>query len=268
MNQKARCMPPSENPVLLAVSHGTSSREGRAAVSALVDAVARALPAVEVRPGYVDVQVPKAADLVESLEPGRRAVVVPLLLSAGYHVHVDLVRTIEEARADQPHIVLAPPLGPDDRLVQVLRERVVQAGGSGRDRIVLAAAGSSDPRAVADCRESARRLGRLLGVPVAIGFLAAAEPTVSDAVRIASAEVASIARTARAGGADPAGRPPRIIVASYLLAPGYFYDLLRVSGADVISAPLTTPSGPVPTALVDLVVERYRQGVASLVPAS
>jgi sirohydrochlorin ferrochelatase len=261
--QKANRMPVSDHPNLLAVSRGTSSREGRVAMSALLEAVTRALPEVAVKSGFVDLQVPKLADLVGSVSPEQSAVLVPLLLSEGYEANAEIADTVEGASSG--NLMLARAIGPDDRLVTVLRERLVQVGATRRDRIVLAGLGSGDPKAVADCRDMARRLGRMLGVPVAVGFVAASEPTVSDAVRVASAEVASIVRTARAGG--PGTRPPRVIVSSYVLTPGYYYDLLRVSGADIITPPLMTPTGPTPQALVDLVAERYHQAAASLVQA-
>ncbi len=255
-------MPSTDVSTLVTVSHGTRSQEGRAAVAALIDAVARAVPGIGVESSFIDVQVPKIDDVVRSMRPEDRAVVIPFLLSSGYQVHEDIVRAVDEAAPCPGSLTLARPLGPDDRLVSVLRERLVQVGATTRDRIVLAAAGSSDQRAIADCRETARRLGRLLGIPVTLGFLAASEPTVADAVRMASSEVSSIVRTARAGGSEI--RAPRIIVSSYLLAPGYFYDLLRVSGADLITSPLLTPTGPVPAQLVELVVDRYRQGLLAV----
>ena len=139
-------------PVLLACAHGTRSPAGRTAVARLVGAVAAALPGVEVVPTWVDVQTPDlAARTVE--HAGRPVVVVPLLLSAGYHVYVDVARAVA---ADELHRV-GPALGPDRALARLLARRVHEAcERSGaplgeRDAVLLAAAGSSDRRAVADC---------------------------------------------------------------------------------------------------------------------
>ena len=108
-------MTTSDAPVLLACAHGTSSPSGRTAVQRLVDAVAAELPDVEVVPTWVDVQTP---DLTERTEQyaGRPAVVVPLLLSAGYHVYVDVA---EAVAADDLHRVSAA-LGPDRALARLL----------------------------------------------------------------------------------------------------------------------------------------------------
>ncbi|MEN2738774.1 CbiX/SirB N-terminal domain-containing protein [Microbacterium sp. X-17] len=224
-------------PALLAVSHGTSSAAGRAAVSALVDAVAAALPEVTVRLAHVDVQQPDVAAGLAALPPGP-VVIVPLLLSAGYHVRVDLVA---QARA-RAGTVISPALGPDPRLVDALVARIHDLAPGDADAIVLAVAGSSDARANADCVEVGALLERRLGREVTVGFLAAAEPRLGDAVAHASE---------RAGGGQ-------VVVATYLLAPGHFHDLAeRLAGTARVARPLLDADPPFP-GLVDLVVDRYR----------
>lgn len=235
---------------LLAVSHGTSSPEGQGAVAALVDSVARARHELHVAAGFVDVQQPDVAAALADLDPQGIVVVVPLLLSAGYHVHVDLRE--ELAAAAEHTTVLAAALGPDDRLVALLARRLREAGLRPDDRVVLAAAGSSDQRAVADCAETARRLGILLRREVGVGFISAATPRLADAV--------VDARALSAGG--------RVVLASYLLAPGYFAALAHEAGADVVSAPLLVANRFPPAELVTLVGERYDHAVAMRLAAN
>ena len=235
-------------PALVAASHGTSSPEGRAAVAALVDAVRGASDAAtEVLDAFVDVQQPDVASVLDALgsDDGRAAVIVPLLLSAGYHVHVDLA---DEARGRAATVTGA--LGPDDRLVDVLVARLVEAGLRWDDRVVLATAGSSDARAVDDCRDMGRRLAERLGRRVAVGFLSAARPSVAEAV-------------ANTRATHPVSR---VVVASYLLAPGYFHDLAAAAGGDVTTAPLLRADAAPPAGLVDLVLDRYAE--AALSPAA
>ena len=227
----------------VAASHGTSAADGRAAVAALVDAVRRAAPRVVVEDAFVDVQQPDVASVLDRLDDLRAAVVVPLLLSAGYHVHVDLAREVAQA-AGAP--VLAAALGPDDRLVGVLAERLAEAGLRGDDRVVLAAAGSSDVRAVDDCRVVGRRLAARLGRPVAVGFLSAARPSLADAI-------------ARTRATHPVSR---VVVSSYLLAPGYFHDLAVAAGGDVVTAPVLRADAAPPASLVGLVLDRYTEALA------
>jgi hypothetical protein len=49
----------------------------------------------------------------------------------------------------------------------------------------------------------------------------------------------------------------RVVVASYLLAPGFFADLAAKAGGDVTTAPLLVADEPAPAELVDVVVDRY-----------
>ncbi|MFI7484285.1 sirohydrochlorin chelatase [Kocuria sp. M1R5S2] len=234
----------TENPVLLACAHGTRSPAGRTAVQRLVDAVAARLPGVEVVPTWVDVQTPDLAERTEEYA-GRPAVVVPLLLSAGYHVYVDVA---EAVAADEQHRV-SGALGPDRALARLLARRVHEAcerAGAPlgeRDAVVLATAGSSDRRAVVDCAAMAELLGEELGRPVTVSYLAAARPRVAEAVSAARGSLAE-------GG--------RVVVANYLLAPGFFLDQSHGAGADVDAEPLAVPEGDVPAELVDVVVSRYR----------
>ena len=232
-------------PALVAASHGTSSPEGRAAVAALVDAVRGASDAAtEVLDAFVDVQQPDVPSVLDGLDE-RQAVIVPLLLSAGYHVHVDLA---DEARGRAATVTGA--LGPDDRLVDVLVARLVEAGLRWDDRVVLATAGSSDARAVDDCRDMGRRLAERLGRRVAVGFLSAARPSVAEAV-------------ANTRATHPVSR---VVVASYLLAPGYFHDLAAAAGGDVTTAPLLRADAAPPAGRVDLGLDRYAE--AALSPAA
>src|SRR5690606_7506670 len=70
---------------LIACSHGTDSPAGRTTIARLVGMVRDRLPGVRVVKAFVDVESPAVADVVAH-ESGRDdVVVVPLLLSAGFH---------------------------------------------------------------------------------------------------------------------------------------------------------------------------------------
>ncbi|MET0934312.1 MAG: CbiX/SirB N-terminal domain-containing protein [Mycetocola sp.] len=228
---------------LVAISHGTSSPAGQAAVAGLVDAVSASLPFASVEGGFVDVQQPDVPATLDRLASDQPAVIVPLLLSAGFHVHVDLVN---EAAASGRVTAISRALGPDGRLVRLLARRLDEAGLTDSDAVVLCAAGSTDARAVADCRETADRLARLLGRPVSVGFISAATPPIETAVAAARA-------------AHPASR---VFVSTYLLAPGYFADLAHATTADVATAPLLTDGGEAPNELIDIVRDRYLEVLA------
>ena len=121
-------------PVLIACSHGTSSPAGQASVAGLVSAVAARRPDLDVRAAFVDVEEPRVTAVLENLDGGP-ARVVPLLLSAGYHVHVDLA----EAVAAHPDATLAAALGPDPRIAQLLATRLLDAGLRDDDAVIVAA---------------------------------------------------------------------------------------------------------------------------------
>jgi sirohydrochlorin ferrochelatase len=239
-------MSASPPPALVGIAHGTSSAEGREAVAGLMTAVARAEPGLETALGYVDVQQPDTPTTLAALPDGVPAIVVPLLLSAGYHVHVDLTdAVVGEAAASARAITLAGALGPDDRLVELLCERLEQVALHTDDSLVLAVAGSSDARAVTDCRVVADRLSAATGRDVALGFLSAVRPRLACAV--------TIERIVRPGS--------RVVVSSYLLAPGYFQGLVEKAGADVVTAPLLVAIEPVSPLLVAVVTDRYRSAL-------
>lgn len=226
------------DPALAGFAHGTSSPAGQALVAQLMDAVAAARPALTVRLGFVDVQEPDIEQTFASLDAASQVAVVPLLLSAGYHVHVDLRRGV--AKREGP-TVLAGALGPDPRLAVILHRRLEQIGFTAGDSLVLAVAGSSDARAVADCRTAAGYLAEVMGVEVTLGFLSAAEPRL---------DVAILAERER----HPQSR---IVVGTYLLAPGFFFDLAVAAGGDVIAAPLLAEGEETPRELVDIILDRY-----------
>ncbi|WP_312173046.1 CbiX/SirB N-terminal domain-containing protein, partial [Microbacterium sp.] len=153
-------------PLLLAVSHGTSDAEGARAIADLVDAVAAARPDVEVRSAFVDVQQPDAADLLPTIDGP--VVIVPLLLSRGFHVHHDL----HGMAAKKADAVVSAAMGPDPRLAEVLADRLAAASstkgpdaadfpdspGNPATPVILAVAGSRDPASLTDAEAMASLL--------------------------------------------------------------------------------------------------------------
>ncbi|WP_106267411.1 MULTISPECIES: sirohydrochlorin chelatase [Isoptericola] len=229
-------------PTLLAISHGTSSPVGAGAVATLVDAVAaRLADEAPVHAGFVDVQQPDVATCLDGLRQ-ESTVIVPLLLSAGFHVHVDLRHEIDDAVGAGIDVRLAGALGPDRRLIDLLERRLTEAGLAAGDVVVLAAAGSSDARAVTDCERTGELLADRTGHPVSVGYIANATPRVPDVVASVRAE-------------HPGAR---VVTASYLMAPGYFQTLAEKAGGDVTTDPLLPADGEAPEEMVDIVIERYR----------
>jgi sirohydrochlorin ferrochelatase len=238
-------------PIMVACAHGTSSQQGAAEVSALRAAIADLRPGLDVREAYVDVQQPDLVDVVAGLPEGVSAVVVPLLLSVGYHVKVDIARAVKS----RPGTLAAAPLGPDPRLAALLDQRLREAGVTDRDLIVLAAAGSSNPNAAVSVEELADQLRELRSNRIEPAYGASAKPSVPDAVAFLREEAAGGAGAGEsAGGVDLGGR---VVIASYLLAPGFFHDQLAKAGADLVTEPLL-PS----EVLAEIALDRFDAAVA------
>jgi sirohydrochlorin ferrochelatase len=255
------------SPILIACAHGTSNAQGAAEVNALRDAIAALRPGLDVREAYVDVQQPDLVDVVAGLPDdqaagapqtaggpgaaGASAVVVPLLLSVGYHVKVDIAKAVKR----RPGTVAAAPLGPDPRLAALLDQRLREAGATDNDAIVLAAAGSSNPNAAVSVEELAEQLRALRSNRIVPAYGASAKPSVPEAVAMLREEAAGGAGAGEsAGGVSVGGR---VVVASYLLAPGFFHDQLAKAGADLVTEPLL----PSPV-LAEIALERYDAALA------
>lgn len=226
--------PSHMTPVL--VAHGTRSAAGVSVVAAIADLVSERIGRTRV--AFVDVLGPNPSDVLSELDGP--AVVVPAFLAAGYHVRKDLPDHV--AHSGHPDVTVTPSLGPDPALAHVLYRRLIQVGWCPGDAVVLAAAGSSDASACADVGRAARQLADLVGVPVEVGFVTTASPTVPDAVA-----------AARAHGTG------RVVIAAYLLAPGLFHTRLSDCGADAVTDPL----GADP-AIADLLVSRFVAAATSV----
>jgi sirohydrochlorin ferrochelatase len=224
---------------LIACSHGTRFPEGRDAVHALLAQVRALLPDVAVAEAFVDVQEPSIDDVVARV--AGPAVIVPLLLSAGFHTGVDIAR----AARTRDDVVATDPLGPHPLLAETLLARLREAGLRAGDHVVLAAAGSSRPESAAHVERTRELLAPLLPHPVTVGYAAGADPRIADAVQ-----------AARAAGAR------RVVAASYVLAPGFFANQVAAAGADVVTAPL----GPDPR-IARVIAERYRAGARAVTAA-
>jgi sirohydrochlorin ferrochelatase len=217
------------NPTLLAVAHGSRHPAAQETIGTLARQVSRLAPVLQVRVAFVQHAEPSLPAALGAAGPN--TVIVPLLLSTGYHLTTDLAGAARAIGAR-----LADPLGPDPLLVTALAGRLAEAGAPDGTPVVLAAAGSSDPAAQADAAVQARLLGERLNAPVTVGFASAARPSVAEAVADLGART---------------GQP--VAVATYLLAPGHFHDQLRQAGAGWVTAPL----GGHP-ALAGVVIDRYR----------
>jgi sirohydrochlorin ferrochelatase len=248
--------------VLVGTSHGTDDPAGQAAVRALLDGVRAARPGLDVREAFVDVQQPEVGEvLAGAVRDAGTAVVVPLLLSTGYHVRHDIAQAVAAVNASDGGVaVAAEPLGPHPLLVDILADRYAAAEAAhgpfrSDDAVVLAAAGSSVAAAATAVEEVTSALAQRLGRFVTPSYGAGAEPRVPAAVAAARA----------AAGSSGAPGAARVIVVSYLLAPGYFLDRVLEAGADVVTDPVAGPAAAekADPRLVQVVLDRYDAAISS-----
>lgn len=230
----------------LLVAHGTRNPLGVAMIGDLAAAMADALDE-QVRVGFVDVLGPTPAEVLRSVrdEP---TIVIPALLSSGYHVRADVPRYV--AASGHQRVTVTRPLGPSPELARVMLCRLLEVGWRPDDQVVLVAAGTRDPRARGELQFTAAALSALVGHRVSIAFAAPCRdgsgyPSVPDVVA-----------TVRRSGAR------RVALASYLLADGIFQGRLHSAGADVVSAPL----GLHP-AVIRLACRRRREAAICQAPA-
>jgi sirohydrochlorin ferrochelatase len=234
--------------VLIGVAHGSKDPRAAATIESLLGRVRRRLPGVDVRAAYLGHAAPSLPSVLGAVPAGAAVTVLPLLLTDAYHSKVDLPRLLPAT------VACGSPLGPHPLLVRALERRLAEAGVTPDPgtAVVLAAAGSSDPAAnaaVARMAAAWQRMGRWRAVVPA--FASAAAPAPAEAV----------AALSQNGGN---GRNGDVVVASYLLAPGFFADRIREqaiqAGATAVSAVL----GAAPE-VAALIADRYAQ--AALLPA-
>ena len=242
---------------LVAASHGTDNIGGAKSISDLVKKVAKALPDVKVLEAFVDVQQPDVpASFSEAASFGVTDItIVPLLLATGYHVRQDIADASFEFNESHSgtEVIISPALGPDERMVDVLIQRLDEAGATAAtaadDLIVFTVAGSSDQRAQAESElvklmlEEALTARNGFETKVEIAFLSAAEPKLKDLIPKLKFQ-------------NPR---KRVVVSTYLLADGFFAGLTNKVGAHLASEPLLVEGTEPPQQLVDIIVERYQR---------
>ncbi|MDH6215521.1 sirohydrochlorin chelatase [Streptomyces pseudovenezuelae] len=232
-------------PALVVVAHGSRDPRALSTVRTLLDRVRALRPGLPVHLGHIELNEPALPDTLAALGTAR-AVLVPLLLSRGYHVKRDIPEMAAEAQA---RTRVAPPLGPHPLLVDALQARLVEAGRRMRmdaatrrtSAVILAAAGSRDPDSQTDTNSTAALLSARLGVPVLPAYASTAAPTIPEALAILATQ----------------GRH-RVAIASYFTAPGRFARECAEKAPWIASAPLGTHP-----AMASLILNRYDQTLST-----
>jgi sirohydrochlorin ferrochelatase len=264
---------------LLAVAHGSRDPRAAATVEELLDLVRRS-SGLRVATSYLDHAAPTPAQALGALDPADAVVVLPLLLTAAYHSKIDIPRafgnpenqthnllrlrphqfntgapgphgaTLRSADgAPGPHapaLRIGGTLGPHPLLTEALERRLSEAGveiGDPETAVVIVAAGSSDQGANATIASMAHEWRRRGWFGAVAAFASAASPPPAEAVR-----------ALRSAGA------PRVVVASYFLAPGYFADKVRTEALEAGATAVSEVLGDAPE-IAKLITLRYTEAL-------
>jgi sirohydrochlorin ferrochelatase len=252
----------------VAVAHGSADPRAGAAIGDLITlararAAARGGPELDARAAFLGHAPPPVSQVLAALD-GPSVVVLPLLLTAAYHSSTDIPGVLREAQDAFPWLRIAygEPLGPHPALLRALDRRLAEAdedlrpvageapgGLAGRrasTAVVLAAAGSSRPAADAAVARMAADWQAARGWRAVVpAYASAASPTPGQAV----------AALLRDGA-------PRVVVATYLLAPGLFADRIRDASRAAGAAAVSGPLGAAPE-VADVLLQRYAEARAA-----
>jgi sirohydrochlorin cobaltochelatase len=270
---------------LLLMGHGSRDAHGAREFLDLAAAVRRrAGGAVEA--GVLEFAGPVAPSIQEAVDAcvsGGAAEVVaqPVLLANGHHEVHDMPAQVAAAASRHPGVrfALGRCLGVDDRLVDVVIDRVAAAGGrsasagpgaapgsgmggarasmSSRDAdretaVLLCGRGSLRPEANTELAAVARRTALALGGPAgAVGwcFISLAEPSLPEALRRSAA---------------PGVR--RVVVVPYFLNTGVLVRRIAAQAADALEdvRVVVTPHLGVDRRVIDVILERAAEAARDL----
>lgn len=212
---------------LVTVAHGTRKTTGNE-VAVEITRRAAAQLGIDAVTSYVELCDPLLTDVLAG--SSATTVVLPLLLSTGYHLRQDLPAAVAGAGG---RTTLGRSLGPHALLADAQVDLLRRAGAQPGSPLVMVAAGSSDELATRDLDRAGELLARAWGAPVRVATLSGLGRRPEEVVRAGDQ------------------------VSSYLLAPGFFADraarVAREAGATVVADAI----GPHPL-VVDLVVRRTR----------
>jgi sirohydrochlorin ferrochelatase len=244
-------MPEGQSPgrVLVAVAHGSADPRASATITELAAVARERSPGLDLRTAFLGHAPPSLPQVLGTVEADREVTVLPLLLTAAYHSKADIPRML--ARMPRPRVRYGATLGPHPLLLAALDRRLAEAlpiSGPGAcadprsTAVVLAAAGSSDQEANATIAGMAAQWQARAGwLAVRPGYASAAEPS----------PAAAVAGLLRDGA-------PRVVVATYLLAPGLFADRIRESSLAAGAAAVSPVLGACPE-VADVLLDRFAE---------
>ena len=229
--------------ILVAVAHGSADPRASATIAELAAVARDRSPGLDLRTAFLGHAPPSLPQVLSTIEADREVIVLPLLLTAAYHSKADIPRML--ARQPRPRVSYGAPLGPHPLLLTALDRRLAEADPAARQHpaqtaVVLAAAGSSDPEANATIARLAARW------QVRAGWLTVRPAYASGASPDPAAAVTGLLRDG----------VRRVVVATYLLAPGRLADRIRDSSL-AAGAAAVSPALGASAEVADVLLDRY-----------
>jgi sirohydrochlorin ferrochelatase len=248
--------PDGSHQVLVAVAHGSADPRAAATITDLMAvaaerAAARGVHLPEVRTAYLGHAAPSLPQVMGGVERAR-VTVLPLLLTAAYHSKTDIPRVLAR-EFPRLRVSYGATLGPHPLLLSALERRLAEAdplGHAGRARrartgVVLAAAGSTDPEANATVTRLAAQW------QAQAGWFAVRAASAAAAFPGSPTPAEAVTGLLRAGAR-------RVLVATYLLAPGWFADRIRASALAAGAAAVAPALGALPE-VAEVFLDRYQE---------
>jgi sirohydrochlorin ferrochelatase len=190
------------------LGHGSPDSRAAAGLRELAARVAARVPHTPVRAAFLDHDDMTFAVAAQALATAgcTEVTVIPMFLSSGHHVRVDVPRVVGDAEeATVLRFTVRPALGPDDALIALLEPHV-----PAHAPVVLAVAGTRDDVAVAGLTALADGWSRRRGTPVTLGHASIGAPDVATAL----ADIASATDVAP-------------VIVTYALFDGVLVDRIR-----------------------------------------
>jgi sirohydrochlorin ferrochelatase len=227
---------------LVLTAHGSADPRSATTAHAVVDEIRRQRPGLDVQAAFCEQTSPNLRDVLARTSHG---IVTPFLLASAYHARVDIPGLISASGAD---VRQAEALGEDGRLLQVMHDRLAEAGVSRHDPqvgVLVVAVGSSW---IAVNGQTSCVAPTLAAGTQWVGALTAFATGPKPAVQ------AGIQRLLRRGAS-------RVVIAPWFLAHGRITDRVATfARADGIV--MTEPLGAHPL-VAETVLDRFDAAVAA-----
>ncbi|UFT98044.1 sirohydrochlorin chelatase [Radiobacillus kanasensis] len=181
---------------ILYVGHGTRVQKGKEEVIQFVKGIEPRIDVPLQEICFLEISSPSMEEGVASLvkQGATKISVVPLLLLSATHAYYDIPLVIHSLQQHYPTVTFSygRPIGVQERIIDVLEERLNQVEQNTKALVLLVGRGSYHPETKVDINRIADKLRRRVSFQIRTCFLAAIKPSFEDALAEASSRNTSI----------------------------------------------------------------------------